>query len=164
MDGDLKGFNGTRLEHGGSPQPIVSPNLALFYLSFSANSHTEWDRYAGTNGIIGHLWEAQQMVRRDCLSKCLWRKYSILMQILHEAGKTLKSSPVAPESLQPASRSSLPYGKKNQWIYTNRLYEIWTVKHITINQSIQVFQWENVTLWPSVELKWLENKADLKKS
>lgn len=55
MDGDLKGCNDTSIEGGGSPQPIVSPYLALFYLSFSANSHTEWDRYAGTNGIIGHL-------------------------------------------------------------------------------------------------------------
>lgn len=32
---------------------------------------------------------------------------------LHEAGKKPKSSPVATESLQPASWSSLPYGKKS---------------------------------------------------
>lgn len=93
MDEDLKGFNDTHIEHGGSPQPIMSPNLALFYLSFSANSHTEWDRYAGTNGIIGHLWEAQQMVRGDCLSKCLWKKYSILMQISARGWKNTKKFP-----------------------------------------------------------------------
>lgn len=48
--------------------------------------------------------------------------------------KHQQSSPVATESLQPASRSSLPYGqKKIREMYTDWLHGIWTDKHININ-------------------------------
>lgn len=69
------------------------------------------------------IWEVQQMVWGDYLDKCLREKYLILMQISSrdrekkkerkKNNNQPKSSPVAAASLQPASRSSLPYGRKH---------------------------------------------------